>query len=190
MVERRCCAVWPAGAGARSAGECAAQRSDAASRARPHSCAAHTHACLPNWPPMFPHLPAHAHACVHACLPAHSAAFSDPDCRWLLACTHMLACVRQVLNYGQSIFEGMKAHRSAAGRLVLFRPRDNAQRFHDGERPVQRTASHLRRALVEAGQGRAEAGQGMHASHLPGWPVSLHAPRPCPALATAASYAS
>eukprot|EP00882_Tetradesmus_deserticola_P030110 GHRQ01033784.1.p2 GENE.GHRQ01033784.1~~GHRQ01033784.1.p2 ORF type:complete len:122 (+),score=25.22 GHRQ01033784.1:67-432(+) len=27
----------------------------------------------------------------------------------------------QVLNYGQSVFEGMKAQRSAAGNIVLFR---------------------------------------------------------------------
>ncbi len=27
-----------------------------------------------------------------------------------------------VLNYGQGIFEGMKAYRTVAGRIVLFRP--------------------------------------------------------------------
>ncbi len=27
-----------------------------------------------------------------------------------------------VLNYGQGLFEGMKAYRTVAGRIVLFRP--------------------------------------------------------------------
>jgi len=38
----------------------------------------------------------------------------------------------QVLNYGQSVFEGMKAQRSEKGRIVLFRPDCNAQRMKDG----------------------------------------------------------
>lgn len=38
----------------------------------------------------------------------------------------------QVLNYGQSVFEGMKAQRSAKGRIVLFRPECNAARMADG----------------------------------------------------------
>ncbi|KDD73849.1 hypothetical protein H632_c1787p0 [Helicosporidium sp. ATCC 50920] len=38
----------------------------------------------------------------------------------------------QVLNYGQSIFEGLKAQRSAKGRIVLFRPLENARRMADG----------------------------------------------------------
>ncbi|KAK9807059.1 hypothetical protein WJX72_012278 [[Myrmecia] bisecta] len=38
----------------------------------------------------------------------------------------------QVLNYGQSIFEGMKAQRSAKGRVVLFRPDMNAKRMQAG----------------------------------------------------------
>src|SRR5215472_15937787 len=33
------------------------------------------------------------------------------------------------LHYGISIFEGLKAHRSPAGRPLLFRPRENALRF-------------------------------------------------------------
>lgn len=36
------------------------------------------------------------------------------------------------LNYGQSIFEGMKAHRTAKGRIVVFRPEMNAYRLEDG----------------------------------------------------------
>ncbi|MEW5306399.1 MAG: hypothetical protein WDW36_008866 [Sanguina aurantia] len=38
----------------------------------------------------------------------------------------------QVLNYGQSIFEGMKAQESAKGRIVIFRPDKNAERFGNG----------------------------------------------------------
>lgn len=38
----------------------------------------------------------------------------------------------QVLNYGQSIFEGMKAQRASDGHVVVFRPDMNAQRMHDG----------------------------------------------------------
>ncbi|HXZ80709.1 MAG TPA: branched-chain amino acid aminotransferase [Terriglobales bacterium] len=33
------------------------------------------------------------------------------------------------LHYGISVFEGMKAHKSADGHPLLFRPRDNARRF-------------------------------------------------------------
>merc|ERR1719253_2168503 len=36
------------------------------------------------------------------------------------------------LNYGQSIFEGMKAFRTEAGRIVLFRPEMNARRIAEG----------------------------------------------------------
>jgi len=38
----------------------------------------------------------------------------------------------QALNYGQAIFEGMKAQRSAKGRIVLFRPDCNADRMAAG----------------------------------------------------------
>jgi branched-chain amino acid aminotransferase len=38
----------------------------------------------------------------------------------------------QVLNYGQAIFEGMKAQYSAKGRVVVFRPDQNAARFKAG----------------------------------------------------------
>jgi branched-chain amino acid aminotransferase len=38
----------------------------------------------------------------------------------------------QVLNYGQSIFEGMKAQRTERGHIVLFRPTENAARMRDG----------------------------------------------------------
>ena len=37
-----------------------------------------------------------------------------------------------VLNYGQGLFEGMKAYKTAAGRVVLFRPEENARRMQRG----------------------------------------------------------
>jgi branched-chain amino acid aminotransferase len=39
-----------------------------------------------------------------------------------------------VLHYGQEIFEGMKAYRTADGRAVLFRPGENAKRFNSSAR--------------------------------------------------------
>lgn len=38
----------------------------------------------------------------------------------------------QCLNYGQAVFEGMKAQRSVKDRIVLFRPDANAQRLEEG----------------------------------------------------------
>jgi branched-chain amino acid aminotransferase len=40
------------------------------------------------------------------------------------------------LHYGISVFEGLKAHKSPSGQLLLFRPRENARRF-------QRSAARL-----------------------------------------------
>jgi len=37
-----------------------------------------------------------------------------------------------ILNYGQGIFEGLKAWRTEKGRIVLFRPHKNAERCQDG----------------------------------------------------------
>jgi len=39
-----------------------------------------------------------------------------------------------VLNYGQSLFEGLKAFRRADGTIALFRPEKNARRMSDGAR--------------------------------------------------------
>lgn len=38
----------------------------------------------------------------------------------------------QVLNYGQAIFEGMKAQRTESGSIVVFRPTCNAERMRNG----------------------------------------------------------
>lgn len=40
------------------------------------------------------------------------------------------------LHYGQQIFEGMKAQRAKDGRILLFRPRDNAARFRESARRI------------------------------------------------------
>ncbi|KAK9183840.1 hypothetical protein WN943_024185 [Citrus x changshan-huyou] len=37
-----------------------------------------------------------------------------------------------ILNYGQGLFEGLKAHRTANGRILLFRPEENAMRMKVG----------------------------------------------------------
>jgi len=37
-----------------------------------------------------------------------------------------------VINYGQGLFEGMKAYRTSKGRVVLFRPEENARRMQRG----------------------------------------------------------
>jgi branched-chain amino acid aminotransferase len=39
-----------------------------------------------------------------------------------------------VLNYGQGLFEGMKAYRAIDGSVVLFRPKENAKRMQMGAR--------------------------------------------------------
>ncbi|WP_455474925.1 branched-chain amino acid aminotransferase [Bartonella sp. B30(2025)] len=39
-----------------------------------------------------------------------------------------------VLHYGQEIFEGLKAYRAKDGRILLFRPNANAQRFMESAR--------------------------------------------------------
>ena len=39
-----------------------------------------------------------------------------------------------VINYGQGLFEGMKAQHAEDGSIVLFRPLDNARRSQDGAR--------------------------------------------------------
>ena len=41
-------------------------------------------------------------------------------------------CFAQVLNYGQSIFEGLKAYRTEDGGIVIFRPEANAARMAAG----------------------------------------------------------
>lgn len=41
-----------------------------------------------------------------------------------------------ILNYGQGLFEGMKAQRTKAGKIVLFRPIENGLRLQNGARRI------------------------------------------------------
>ena len=44
-----------------------------------------------------------------------------------------------VINYGQGLFEGMKAQHAADGSIVLFRPQENARRSREGARRLGMT---------------------------------------------------
>lgn len=61
-----------------------------------------------------------------------------------------------ILNYGQGIFEGMKAYRSVKGKIVMFRPEENAKRFADScinmampEVPVKKFMKAVRELVME-----------------------------------------
>ena len=51
--------------------------------------------------------------------PAHRALCADP-----------MDPATMVLHYGQGVFEGLKAYRTADGRIQLFRPHDNLRRLN------------------------------------------------------------
>lgn len=55
--------------------------------------------------------------------------YSWPKGKLIPYATISLSPAATVLNYAQSIFEGMKAHRSIKNRIVLFRPDQNAKRI-------------------------------------------------------------
>jgi branched-subunit amino acid aminotransferase/4-amino-4-deoxychorismate lyase len=83
----------------------------------------------------------------------------------------------QVLNYGQSVFEGMKAQRSARGRVVLFRPDENAARMMAGARPdldLEHTAplrSMLNAAAAAAAQLKCMHGKRAEVRMRGIWPI-------------------
>ena len=61
-----------------------------------------------------------------------------------------------VLNYGQGLFEGMKALRTKAGKLVLFRPIENGHRLAEGSErlcippfPPDRFVTVIRQLVIE-----------------------------------------
>jgi len=54
-----------------------------------------------------------------------------------------------VLNYGQGLFEGLKAHRTYDGRILLFRPEENALRMIMGAERMCMTAPSIEQ-FVEA----------------------------------------
>lgn len=44
--------------------------------------------------------------------------------------TVTISCFSTALHYGQQVFEGLKAYKRKDGKVQLFRPQDNAERFH------------------------------------------------------------
>lgn len=72
-----------------------------------------------------------------------------------------------ILNYGQGIFEGIKAYRTVTGRIVIFRPHKNGQRMADGARrmlmppvPTQLFVEAVSLAVRENGHLVPPAGEG------------------------------
>lgn len=72
-----------------------------------------------------------------------------------------------ILNYGQGIFEGIKAYRTMSGRIVIFRPHKNGQRMADGARrmlmppvPSQLFVDAVSLAVRENGHLVPPAGEG------------------------------
>jgi len=72
-----------------------------------------------------------------------------------------------VLNYGQGIFEGVKARRTSKGRIVIFRPEENAKRFALSakqflmpEMPVQLFIDGLSMVVKENGSWVPPSGKG------------------------------
>jgi len=72
-----------------------------------------------------------------------------------------------IINYGQGIFEGIKAYRTTKGRIVIFRPQKNGQRMADGARrflmppvPTQLFLEAIGTAVKENGHWVPPVGQG------------------------------
>jgi branched-chain amino acid aminotransferase len=60
-------------------------------------------------------------------------AYSSKDCQCLVPLGNLqLSPTATVLNYGQALFEGLKACRRADGSIAIFRPSKNAQRMASG----------------------------------------------------------
>ena len=47
-----------------------------------------------------------------------------------------LSPAANILNYGQGIFEGLKAYYTTKGNIVLFRPDENAKRFEESAKKL------------------------------------------------------
>jgi branched-chain amino acid aminotransferase len=61
-----------------------------------------------------------------------------------------------ILNYGQGLFEGLKAQRTKAGKIVLFRPNENGIRMQEGARriclaeyPVEKFVKVIKKIVIE-----------------------------------------
>ncbi len=64
----------------------------------------------------------------------------------------ILSPAANILNYGQGIFEGLKAYYTTKGNIVLFRPDENAKRFEESAKKLaipQLTSTKFLNALVD-----------------------------------------
>lgn len=84
-----------------------------------------------------------------------------------------LSPAANILNYGQGIFEGMKAYRTVKGNIVMFRPYDNARRFawscHKMVMPevdVEKFMKAVRRVVLENAEFIPETEDGSHSLYL------------------------
>ena len=93
-----------------------------------------------------------------------------------------------VLHYGQGVFEGLKAYRTASGGVQLFRPQDNFQRLNRSNRKLcipESTRTFALEALKAAAHRRKGLGA-QCAGNLALHPADHHRHRPlsgCPGLA-------
>jgi branched-chain amino acid aminotransferase len=63
-----------------------------------------------------------------------------------------LSPAANILNYGQGIFEGMKAYYSVKGHVVMFRPEENAKRFESSAEKLaipSMTAAKFEKAVID-----------------------------------------
>ncbi len=84
-----------------------------------------------------------------------------------------LSPAANILNYGQGIFEGMKAYRSVKGNIVMFRPLDNAKRFANSARimamppvPSEQFMQAVRDVVVKNEEFIPESTDGTHSLYL------------------------
>ncbi|RMG27272.1 MAG: branched-chain amino acid aminotransferase [Methanobacteriota archaeon] len=84
-----------------------------------------------------------------------------------------LSPAANILNYGQGIFEGMKAYRSVKGKIVMFRPEKNARRFARSclklaipEVPVEKFMDAVKRVVLENEEFIPESEDGKYSMYL------------------------
>ncbi len=84
-----------------------------------------------------------------------------------------LSPAANILNYGQGIFEGMKAYRSAKGKIVMFRPEKNALRFARSchklampEVPVEKFMDAVRQVVLTNEEFIPESDDGRYSMYL------------------------
>lgn len=84
-----------------------------------------------------------------------------------------LSPAANILNYGQGIFEGMKAYRSVKGNIVMFRPEENAQRFARScrkmaipEVPVDKFMNAVRQVVLQNEEFIPDSDDGKYSMYL------------------------